>query len=48
MTRSIFHLTSGYKSLAPIYFRNANAAIIVYDITQPPEVSRSFRLPVDA
>ncbi|EKD00710.1 GTPase [Trichosporon asahii var. asahii CBS 8904] len=28
-----------YKSLAPIYFRNANAAIIVYDITQPPETS---------
>ncbi|BEJ04668.1 hypothetical protein CcaverHIS641_0204850 [Cutaneotrichosporon cavernicola] len=23
-----------YKSLAPIYFRNANAAIVVYDITQ--------------
>ncbi|BEI89119.1 uncharacterized protein CcaverHIS019_0204810 [Cutaneotrichosporon cavernicola] len=28
-----------YKSLAPIYFRNANAAIVVYDITQPPEGS---------
>ncbi|RSH78233.1 GTP-binding protein of the rab/ypt [Apiotrichum porosum] len=28
-----------YKSLAPIYFRNANAAVIVYDITQPPETS---------
>ncbi|KAL1407241.1 GTP-binding protein of the rab/ypt [Vanrija albida] len=26
--------TVGYKSLAPIYFRNANAAVIVYDITQ--------------
>ncbi|KAK4686518.1 hypothetical protein P7C73_g3600, partial [Tremellales sp. Uapishka_1] len=27
-----------YKSLAPIYFRNSNAAVIVYDITQasPP------------
>jgi len=25
---------SGYKSLAPIYFRNSNAAVIVYDITQ--------------
>ncbi|KAK1921701.1 putative GTPase [Papiliotrema laurentii] len=24
----------GYKSLAPIYFRNSNAAVIVYDITQ--------------
>ncbi|WVQ81790.1 hypothetical protein IAT38_003915 [Cryptococcus sp. DSM 104549] len=23
-----------YKSLAPIYFRNSNAAVIVYDITQ--------------
>ncbi|CAD6585089.1 MAG: GTP-binding protein of the rab/ypt [Tremellales sp. Tagirdzhanova-0007] len=28
-----------YKSLAPIYFRNSNAAVIVYDITQPPETS---------
>ena len=24
----------GYRSLAPIYFRNSNAAVIVYDITQ--------------
>jgi Ras-related protein Rab-5C len=36
--------TVGYKSLAPIYFRNANAAIIVYDITQPPEVSPTTRV----
>ncbi|ORX33977.1 small GTPase superfamily [Kockovaella imperatae] len=28
-----------YKSLAPIYFRNSNAAVIVYDITQPPDTS---------
>lgn len=26
--------STGYKSLAPIYFRNSNAAVIVYDITQ--------------
>ncbi|GFZ47874.1 GTP-binding protein YPT51 [Saitozyma sp. JCM 24511] len=26
--------TVRYKSLAPIYFRNSNAAVIVYDITQ--------------
>jgi hypothetical protein len=32
----------GYKSLAPIYFRNSNAAVIVYDITQPPEVCPCF------
>ncbi|KAH8077235.1 putative GTPase [Filobasidium floriforme] len=28
-----------YRSLAPIYFRNSAAAVIVYDITQPPEAS---------
>lgn len=26
--------TAGYRSLAPIYFRNSAAAVIVYDITQ--------------
>ncbi|GHJ87175.1 hypothetical protein NliqN6_3577 [Naganishia liquefaciens] len=28
-----------YRSLAPIYFRNSSAAVIVYDITQAPESS---------
>ncbi|ORY24007.1 small GTPase superfamily [Naematelia encephala] len=28
------YVGAGYKSLAPIYFRNSNAAVIVYDITQ--------------
>ncbi|WWC68078.1 uncharacterized protein I206_101997 [Kwoniella pini CBS 10737] len=32
-----------YKSLAPIYFRNSNAAVIVYDITQASfEKARSW------
>jgi Ras-related protein Rab-5C len=26
--------SSGYRSLAPIYFRNSAAAVIVYDVTQ--------------
>ncbi|WVF69647.1 hypothetical protein IAT40_004426 [Kwoniella sp. CBS 6097] len=30
----ILDVHTGYKSLAPIYFRNSNAAVIVYDITQ--------------
>lgn len=29
-----------YKSLAPMYYRNANCAVVVYDITQ--SVRRSF------
>lgn len=29
-----------YKSLAPMYYRNANCAVVVYDITQA--VSLSF------
>ena len=42
----------GYKSLAPIYFRNSNAAVIVYDITQvctPSFICQSYlraRLPL--
>ena len=34
-----------YKSLAPIYFRNSNAAVIAYDITQvslEPSMFRHF------
>lgn len=31
---ALFNQNIGYKSLAPIYFRNSNAAVIVYDITQ--------------
>lgn len=30
-----------YKSLAPMYYRNANAAIVVYDITQETSLERA-------
>ncbi|KAJ2332070.1 GTP-binding protein of the rab/ypt, partial [Coemansia sp. RSA 2681] len=30
-----------YKSLAPMYYRNANAAIVVYDITQAASFERA-------
>lgn len=29
-----------YKSLAPMYYRNANCAVVVYDITQPVSKKR--------
>ena len=31
---------TGYRSLAPIYFRNSAAAVIVYDITQVSLMNR--------
>ncbi|GMF89515.1 unnamed protein product [[Candida] boidinii] len=30
-----------YKSLAPMYYRNANCALVVYDITQPTSLDRA-------
>ncbi|ORY01703.1 putative rab GTPase Ypt5 [Basidiobolus meristosporus CBS 931.73] len=30
-----------YKSLAPMYYRNANCAIVVYDITQPASLDKA-------
>lgn len=30
-----------YKSLAPMYYRNANCAVVVYDITQAASLERS-------
>lgn len=31
-----------YKSLAPMYYRNANCAVVVYDITQTVSGFLSF------
>ncbi|KAK9766443.1 GTP-binding protein of the rab/ypt [Basidiobolus ranarum] len=30
-----------YKSLAPMYYRNANCAVVVYDITQPASLDKA-------
>jgi len=30
-----------YKSLAPMYYRNANCAVVVYDITQPSSLDKA-------
>jgi Ras-related protein Rab-5C len=31
-----------YKSLAPMYYRNANCAVVVYDITQAVSISSTW------
>jgi Ras-related protein Rab-5C len=31
-----------YKSLAPMYYRNANCAVVVYDITQAVSISNTW------
>jgi len=31
-----------YKSLAPMYYRNANCAVVVYDITQAVSSLRTW------
>lgn len=33
-----------YKSLAPMYYRNANCAVVVYDITQPVSSRCSWKM----
>lgn len=30
-----------YKSLAPMYYRNANCAVVVYDVTQPTSLEKA-------
>ncbi|KAG0173132.1 GTP-binding protein of the rab/ypt [Apophysomyces sp. BC1034] len=30
-----------YKSLAPMYYRNANCAVVVYDVTQPSSLEKA-------
>jgi Ras-related protein Rab-5C len=35
-----------YKSLAPMYYRNANCAVVVYDITQAVSPKPGVILPI--